>query len=386
MNKDVTNAINIDDLKRLALRRLPRIVYDYIEGGAEDETTVSANREALRAICFVPRILAGGSVNTETELFGRTYSAPLLIAPTGLNGLSWRDGDLALARAAEAAGLGFCLSTASSCALEEITPRVSSRRWFQLYPWGEPSFSRRLIDRAASAGFDGLIVTVDSLVPGKRERDLRNGFAHNIRWSARVLLDGLMHPRWLGAVWLRGGAPRLENLADFLPSNATARQMADFSRMQRNPSFAWRDLAHIREAWKGPLLVKGILSPADAVRAIEQGVDGIVVSNHGGRQLDCALPTAHALADIAGAVGTKTTLLVDGGFERGADIAKALALGAKAVLVGRSALYGLAAGGQRGGERALSILTDELRRTMRLTGCTTVGELATLELRRKAFW
>ena len=247
---------------------------------------------------------------------------------------------------------------------------------FQLYPWGGPDFSAALMAQAARAGCRVIVVTVDSLVPGNRERDRRNRFAHNVTLSPRIVLDGLAHPRWLASVWLAGGGmPRLENIAGFLPPGATAAQMADYSRRQRNPAFDWNDLARIRDAWDGRLVIKGILSPDDARRALALGCDGIVVSNHGGRQLDGALATIDALPAVAEAVAGRAAVLMDGGIRRGADIARALARGADAVMVGRAVLYGLAAGGEAGAAAALAILAEEFARTMRLLGCRDVAAI-----------
>ena len=371
----MTEPLNIDHLRQRARRRLPRVVFDYIEGGAEDEVTLRENRAAFERIALRPRILAGGEIDSSAELFGRRLSVPIVVAPTGLNGLLWEKGDACLARAAAKTGAGFALSTGSNMTLEEIAARADGPNWFQLYPWGGPEFSRALLERAEAAGYGAVVVTVDSLVPGNRERDRRHGFAHHVRLSPRIVLDGLLHPSWLASVWLRGGMPRMENLAAFLPEGATAEDMATFSRAQRNPGFGWEDLERIRGFWKGPLILKGVLTAADTRRAREAGCDGVIVSNHGGRQLDGAVATAHALPEVADAAGEDLTVLLDSGIRRGADIAKALALGADAVMVGRAVLYGLAAGGQEGAQAALRILTDELRRTMRLLGCRSLAEI-----------
>ena len=374
-------AVNIEDLHLIARKRLPRVVYDYLAGGAEDEVTLRANRAAFRRLYFRPRVLKGGEVDTSCTLFGQHYSAPFLIGPVGLNGLFWKDGDLCAARAAAATGIGFTLSSASNHSLEQVAGLVAGPKWFQLYPWGKPEFSARLLQRAAASGYEAIVLTVDSLVPGKRERDLRHGFAHKVDMAPRIILDGLMHPRWLASVWLRRGMPRLENLADFLPSGATANQMADFTRQQRNPRFDWDDVKRIRESWDGPLLLKGVLSVEDALQARAIGLEGVVISNHGGRQLDGAPATLAVLPEIAEALDEEAVVLIDGGIRRGSDVAKALSLGADAVLLGRAALYGLAAGGEAGVAKALAILQDEFARTMRLLGCNSVADLSRACLR-----
>ncbi|MEW5420291.1 alpha-hydroxy acid oxidase [Amorphus sp. 3PC139-8] len=371
----MTQTINIDDWRTLAKRRLPRVVFDYLDGGAEDEVTLRSNRSDFESLSFQPRILTGGAIDTTVDLFGTNLAAPLAIAPTGLNGIFWREGDLCLARAANATGIGFSLSTASNTNLETVAKTLDKPGWFQLYPWGTPDFSAALLKRAEDAGYSAAIVTIDSLVPGNRERDRRNGFSHHINWSPGILLDGLLHPRWLTQVWLKTGMPKLENLAAFLPENATARDMADFSRQKRNPAFDWSDLERIRDVWDKPLIVKGVLSPADVIKAKSIGIDGVVVSNHGGRQLDGAPSAIAALPAVVEAAQGKMTILADGGFRRGTDIVKALALGADAVMAGRAPLYGLAAAGESGARATLEILTDELSRTMRLIGCRNIAEI-----------
>ncbi|AJE47682.1 alpha-hydroxy acid oxidase [Celeribacter indicus] len=363
------NAVNIDDLRRLARRRLPRVVFDYLDGGAEDELTLRANRRAFDDLTLRPRLLGGGRVDLSTEIFGQSYSAPFLIGPTGLSGIYWPEGDLHLAGAAAEAGIGFALSTGSNASMETIARRIDAPRWFQLYPWGGPEFSEALVERAAAAGYSALILTLDSLVGGKRERDLRHGFSHEIRMSAPVVLDGLMHPRWLASVWFGRHRPRFENLIPFLGDAASDRDLAEFTRSQRNPHFSWEDVRRIRGLWPGPLLIKGVMCAEDAIRARAEGADGIVVSNHGGRQLDGAPASLSVLPEIVAALDEGATVLLDGGIRRGSDIVKALALGAQGVLLGRAPLYGLAAGGREGVARALAILADEMQRTMILTGC-----------------
>lgn len=374
------NIVNIDDLRRLARRRLPRVVFDYLDGGAEDEVTLRSNRRAFEAIRLRPRLLGGGIVDLSTELFGQKYSAPFLIGPTGLNGIYWPQGDLHLADAAAEAGIGFALSTGSNASLETIARRIDTPRWFQLYPWGEPEFSAALVERAVAAGYSALVLTLDSLVGGKRERDLRHGFSHEIRMSVPVVLDGLMHPRWLASVWLGRHRPRFENLVPFLGEGASDRDLAEFTRSRRNPRFSWEDVRRIRKSWDGPLLVKGVMCLEDALRARAEGADGIVVSNHGGRQLDGAPATVSVLERIVDGLDEGATVLLDSGIRRGSDVVKALALGAKAVLLGRAPLYGLAAGGRDGVARALSILADEMARTMILVGCDAPRNLGRIHL------
>jgi (S)-mandelate dehydrogenase len=293
-----------------------------------------------------------------------------------MNGIHWVDGDLHLARAAAAAGIGFALSTASNNTIEEVAASGDGFRFFQLYPWGGPEIWGALLDRARDAGYDAAILTVDSLIAGNRERDRRNNFSHEVRYTPGVVLDGVLHPRWLVSTWFKRGAPRAENLAPFLPAGATAAQLADFTRTGRNPTFNWSDVARIREQWQGPLLIKGILRADDAAHAVDLGCDGVIVSNHGGRNFDGAVPTLVALEEIVASIGTRATVLVDGGFRRGTDIVKALALGADGVLLGRATLYGLACGGRAGVDMAIGFLRDEVVRTMEQLGAPDVSDLS----------
>ena len=373
---NIADAVNIDDLAVLAKRRLPKVIFDFMEGGAEDERTLRANRDGFARYRLRPRVLTGkGKCDLAITLFGHQLAAPFMIGPTGLNGIHWPDGDLQLARAASKAGVGFALSTASNNSIEQVAEDSPGTKFFQLYPWGDRKLCGRLAERAAATGYKALIITVDSLVGGKRERDLRNHFSHEVNLTPRVVWDGLTHPRWLASTWLGRGMPRFENVAEFAPAGATAHDLAEFTRSQRNPRLSWDDIAWIRTQWQGPLLVKGILTAEDALRAKEAGVEGVVVSNHGGRALDGAPATIEVLPEIVAAVGGTMRILVDGGFRRGSDIVKALALGAHCVLLGRATLYGLAAGGEPGVTRALTILRDEVERVFALTGCATVSDL-----------
>jgi len=372
----VTDALNIADLALLARRRLPRVIFDFIDGGAEDEVTLRDNRSAFGHLRFRPRVLTGNARrDLSIELFGQKLATPFLIGPTGLNGIHWRDGDLALARAASEAGIGFALSTASNNSLEQVAGCAPGPKFFQLYPWGDRKLSGRLIERAAAAGYKALIVTVDSLVAGRRERDVRNHFAHEVNITPRVVWDGLTHPRWLVSVWLRGGMPRIENIAEFLPPGANAHDLAAFTRSQRNPRLVWEDIEWMRRQWSGPLLVKGVLTAEDTLRAAAAGANGVVVSNHGGRQLDGAPATIEVLPEIVAAANSSMVVLIDGGFYRGSNVVKALALGAKGVLLGRATLYGLAAGGQSGVAKAISILREEMDRVLALTGCASIADI-----------
>lgn len=380
----VRSALTIDDLKAAARRRLPRVLWDYLEGGAEEEHTLRANRLAFDRYAFAPRAATGeGAQDLTIELYGHRLAAPFLVGPTGLNGIFIPDGDLHLAKACDDAGIGMALATASTNSIEDVAA-ASTRgtfRMFQLYPWGGADLHAHLVERAAAAGFHAVIVTVDSLFPGNRLRDRRNGFAHSLRMSPRVVVDGLLHPQWLASTWLPRGMPRLENIAPLLPPGASAYELADFTRRQRNTYYCWDDIARLRRTWNGPLIVKGLLSPADARRARREGLDGIIVSNHGGRALDGAPATLDVLPAMLQAAGDMP-VMIDSGFRRGSDIVKALALGARCVLLGRATLYGLAAGGHAGVARALHILTEETERVLALLGVGSVTALRPEHVRR----
>jgi (S)-mandelate dehydrogenase len=381
---NIDKAINIADLRQAARARLPRIVFEYLEGGAEDEITLARNRAVFEQIAFMPRMASGhAKPDLSVTLFGDRLALPIVVGPTGLNGIFWRGADLALARAAERFGAAFALGTASNESIEAVGSGVGGVKWFQLYPWGDARVWQRLLDRAAAAGFRALVVTVDTLVMGNRERDRRNRFAHDVTLTPGAVLDGLLHPRWLFGVWLRG-VPRFENLLEFVGEGASAHELAAFTRKARHPELSWGDLVTIRRMWKGPFVIKGVLAAEDATRAIGIGADGIVVSNHGGRQLDGATTTLEALPAIVEAAGDRLSVLMDGGVRRGADVVKALCLGAKAVLLGRAPLYGVAAGGEAGAARALQILGEETARVMSLIGCGAVGTLSPRYLSRAA--
>jgi len=374
--RDFRRALTIEDLRVMARRRLPNFTYEYVEGGAEDEVALRRNRDVFERIAWLPRTLAGvGTPDLSTEVLGETCHLPLIIAPTGFNGMLWPQGDLALARAASDAGIPFTLSTVSNYSLARMTTELSERIWFQLYPFKDPAAVDHLVDRAEQAGCRTLVVTTDVPVLGAREWDQRN-YRAPMQLSLRSKLDVLAHPGWLRRVMLPGGAPEFENLKELLPPGAhSALAGVRFMGTQINARLSWDDMARIRARWKGRLVLKGILCVEDARRAVEMGADGIVLSNHGGRQIDSAVSGVELLPAVSAEVGERITVLVDGGFRRGSDVLKALALGADAVMIGRPALYGLAAGGQAGVAHALGLLRAEMERTLALLGCRSLGEL-----------
>ena len=379
----LARARNIADLRELALRRVPGLAFEYVEGGAEDENTLRANRTAFEALRLLPQTLVDTSRrNLSTTVLGAPAAAPLVIAPTGLNNMLHPEGDLALARAAARRGIPFTLSSLSTTRLEEVAKRAGGRLWMQLYVLKERAIARDLMQRAAAAGYEALVFTTDANVFGSREWDQRN-FSSPGKPTLRAALDTLRHPRWLYDMLVRHGIPRFRNVEAFLPpGKASAVGGSTVLPGLFEASITWDDIAWIRHFWRGKLLLKGVLTAADAERARALGCDGIVLSNHGGRQLDYCVTGIDALPEIAAAVGRQMALIVDGGFRRGSDVIKALALGAEAVMLGRATLYGLAAGGEPGVARALEMLCTETDRVLGMLGCNAVSELGAQHLRR----
>lgn len=361
---------DIDALRRRAQRRLPGMIFDYLEGGADDEAGLRRNRAAFDAIQTVPRRLVDVSQRRQqVALMGREQAAPLVVAPTGLNGVLWPDGDVALARAAAACGIPFVLSTASNATIEEVAERAGGELWFQLYVV-QRSLADTLVRRALAAGYTTLVLTVDVAVNGKRKRDLRNGFSMPFRYTPGVIADVLAHPRWLLAT-LAHGMPQMRNVQ----SAAAGDMAAQAALIQRamDASFNWDDLARLRASWPHRLLVKGILSVEDAQRCMACGVDGVVLSNHGGRQLESLAAPVEVLAQVADAVNG--TVLLDSGVRSGLDVIKSVALGADAVLLGRAVLYGLAAAGEQGAVEAIRMIKSDIDRCLALLGCPDIAGL-----------
>src|SRR5215469_4510691 len=374
-SRNVGRALNIADLRAIARRRIPGFVYEYMESGAEDEATLRGNRDAFERLRFVPRTLVDTSArHLRTTILGQPANAPLVIAPTGLNGLLHADGDMILAQAAARLGIPYTLSSVSTTRLEDVAQRAGGRLWMQLYVVRERAVARDIIQRAGAAGYEALVFTTDANVFGNREWDQR-GYRRPGQPTLRAALDTLRHPRWLWEVMLRNGPPRFRNLEAFLPPSLTPMGASTVIPRLFDATICWDDVRWVREHWRGKLLLKGVLSVADAERAAALGVDGIVISNHGGRQLDYCVTAIDVLPEIVAAVGGRLALIADGGFRRGSDIVKALALGAQAVMVARATLYGLIAGGPAGVERALTILTTEIDRVLGQLGCNSVADL-----------
>jgi len=378
------NAINIEDLRQLARRRIARIVFDYIDGGVEDEAGLLRNREAFSRWRLVPHYLQDISRRQQTaSLFGRDYASPFGIAPTGLVAFAHPGADLLLAQAAAEANVPFIMSGAATASIEQVMAVAPRHAWFQLYVSRETAVTEDLIRRAAAAGVETLVLTVDVPVHSKRERDWRNGFVPPVKPSMSCVLDMLCHPRWLAGL-LRHGLPRFENWAPYAGDKASARDIAAYFTSQIPFTQTWFDLERIRRVWAGKLVLKGVLAPTDALRALDCGVDGVIVSNHGGRQLDCAPAPLEMLPAIRAAVAGQMTVMLDGGIRRGSDILKAWALGADFTFVGRPALYGVAADGLPGAQRALQILQQEIDLTLAQLGCADLGML-TGELLREGW-
>jgi isopentenyl diphosphate isomerase/L-lactate dehydrogenase-like FMN-dependent dehydrogenase len=377
MSKDL-RAYNIFDLRERARKRVPKGIFEFVDRGTEDEVSLRNNRTVFERIRFRPRTMVDVSKRSPaTEIFGVKQAMPLVVAPTGTAGLMWYEGELALARAAKAAGIPFTLSTASMTALERVADEVGGELWFQLYLWPERRLSHELVERAKAAAYKALVVTVDGASSGNREYNLRNGFTIPFTYSPRAVFDILRHPHWLATTMMRylltTGIPHYENFPAEARSKLTTGPMGRMSL--RTDSLDWDDLDALRKIWPHKLIVKGMLDPDDAATAVDHGADGIDVSNHGGRNLDGIISPIEVLPEIVDRIGNRATVFVDSGFRRGSDVVKAIALGADAVMIGRSTLYGVAAGGYEGAARALEIFDEEIKRVMALLGCNTLAEL-----------
>ena len=368
-------AINIEDLRRMARARLPRAIFDFFDGGAEDESTLRENRAAFERVRLLPKVLVDvAAVDLSTEVLGKKSNLPLAIAPTGGIGAGRVGADLMLARAAKSYGVPFTLSTPATASIERVADEVGGRLWFQLYVVRNREFREKLVERAKNCGYEALLVTVDLAVSGKRERDPRNGFVTPFKPNWRNSRDIVLRPAWLLDI-ARNGLPDMANFEGYKFSSTKVTDIATAVGREMDASFDWEDLARLRELWPGKLLLKGVERPDDALRAAQMGCDGVVVSNHGGRQLDGAAATVDALPDVVSAAKGKLEILLDGGVRRGVDILKARALGAQAVLTGRATLFGVMAGGEDGAKRALEILSGELERAMKLCGVRSVAEI-----------
>jgi L-lactate dehydrogenase (cytochrome) len=368
------NAMCIEDLRRMALRNVPRVFTEYMEAGSYSEHTRDANVADMKAIKLRQRVLVDVSQrNLKTTVLGEELSLPLALAPTGLAGMQHADGEILACRAAHAAGIQYCQSTMSICSIEDIRAAVDKPWWFQLYVMRDRGFVKALIERAAAAGCTALFLTVDLPVNGQRHVDQKNGLSVPPRLTARTVLDVMRRPTWAWRI-LNGKRKTFANLDGHLPGFGGI-TLAEWTHSQFDPTVTWQDVEWIRSIWPGKLVLKGILDPEDAREAVKTGADGVVVSNHGGRQLDGAPSTISALPKVADAIGGQKEVLIDSGIRTGQDIFRALALGANACMIGRAFLYGLGAAGQAGVARAISILRGELDTTMILAGIDDVKKI-----------
>ena len=372
------HVVNVEDLRRIARTRLPSVVFDYLDGGADDEVTLRANRSAFSSVTFRPRqaVPLPAQCDMSCRVLGLNLSFPALLAPVGYSRLMHPDGEMGASRAAGAAGTAYILSTISGHSLEDVKTATSGPAWYQLYVLGGRKAAEATIERARIAGFSALVVTIDTPVAGMRERDHRNGMTELMCGSLLSKIPFLpqlfSHPEWLIGFLLDGGVPKLPNVV--IPGEGPM-PLIDVAAALARAAVTWEDLQWMREIWPGPIVIKGVLTADDAKKAVDHGAAAVVVSNHGGRQLDCVSATLQALPEIVDAIGSRTEILLDGGIRRGSDIVKAICLGAHAVLIGRAYAYGLAAAGKEGVARALGILRADVERTLRLLGCPSIAAL-----------
>jgi L-lactate dehydrogenase (cytochrome) len=368
----------VRDYRELARRRLPRQLFDYIDGGAYEEVTARANETDLAKVLLRQRVMRDVSVREQaTEVLGQKLSMPVILGPVGLAGMFATRAEVQAARAAEAAGVPFIESTVSICSIEEVAEATSVPPWFQLYVMRDRGYAEKLMARAEAVGAPVLALTIDLAVVGARHRDTRNGMGDSPTRVAQLRrgLDLVSHPGWVRRVPIAGKPLTFGNLAEVVPGARTPEDFKEWVDAQFDPSVTWDDIAWVRENWKGKLVVKGVLDPEDARKAVDAGVDGVVVSNHGGRQLDAVPSTAAALPGVAEAVGDETTVLADGGIRNGLDMVKMLALGAEAVIIGRAWAWAVAAEGQAGVEKMLRVLKSDADVALALTGQNSVAGL-----------
>jgi len=376
VERRLRTAASVADLRAITRRRLPRGCFDFIDGAAEDELSLRRNIAAFQRAEFRPRVLRDvANVDPSTSLLGRDLPLPLVIAPIGFTRVASPGGELDIARAAARHGLPFTLSTLATRSIEEVAACSNGPKWLQVYVWRDRGLVKDMLARADQAGYEAIVITVDTAVLGRRERDTRNGFTMPPQLSLGTLLDGALHPGW---TWdfLRADPITFANVAGSAAPDVTqAVQLADYINSQFDPALSWQDLNWFRAAWNKPIVLKGIQTVEDALLAADAGVDAIVLSNHGGRQLDGAPAILELVRPVADAVGDRTQIICDGGIRRGSDIVKAVALGARACMSGRAMLYGLGAGGERGVDHVISMLDAGVRQTMALTGQRRVTEL-----------
>jgi (S)-mandelate dehydrogenase len=374
--RDFKKALSIAELREVARRRLPAFSFEFLESGGEDELTLAWNRDVFRSFRFVPRTLVNTSMcDIGTSYCGSEYKSPLIVAPSGHNNIMRSNGDIHLARATAAAGIPYTLSTLANTRIEHLAKDHSGKLWMQLYVFKDRALTESIIKRAEDAGYDALVFTVDANVFGWREWDRRR-FRAPGQLSFRDTINALMHPRWLWDVMVPNGVPEMANVVDFFPPNARDTKSATtIVPSLFAPTIDWQTVAELRARWKGPLILKGILSVEDACKAAELGCDAIVLSNHGGRHLDTCISPMEILPEVAERLRGRISIIIDSGFRRGSDVVKAIALGANAVMIGRAALYGLAAGGENGVSHAIQLLNSEITRVLGMIGCSSLSSL-----------
>jgi L-lactate dehydrogenase (cytochrome) len=383
VERRLKSAASVEDLRRIAKRRLPHGVFDYIDGGAEDERSLARNSSAFARFEFQPRILRDvSSLDTSTEIFGRPAAMPLILAPTGFTRIAQSQGELAVARSAARAGVPWSLSTMGTRSIEEVAAVSDGDKWFQIYAWRDRGLIAELVGRARSAGYTAVWLTVDTAMLGRRERDVRRGMTLPPKVGLGTLVDGAIHPGWT-LDFLRNDPITFANVVGLSADDGTtAVNLAEHMARQFDPALSWNDVDWLRSIWDGPIVLKGVQTVADAKQAVAMGVEGIGLSNHGGRQLDDAPAPIDLVEPVRDEIGDAATIICDGGVRRGSDIVKAIALGADAVSMGRPYLYALGAAGERGVDHLLDFMRDGLVRTMALTGCRTLAEIDRSLVRR----
>ena len=378
-------AYNIDDLRKMAKRRLPKVIFDYMDGGADDEATLKGNRSAFDQYSLIGRMLVDVSdLSTGTTVLGDELSSPVILSSTGANRLFHKDGELAAARAAAAAGTVFATASSAMTSLEDVAAAADGPNWFQLYVWRDRGVLHEHMRRCKEAGYRTLILTVDCQTAGNRERDFYNGFSFPLKMTPRRMLDGILHPSWTWD-YLTSPSYSFPNIeGSVIGEDEDMSEVIQWFGQQLDDSFTWDDAEKLIASWDGHMIIKGLASAEDAKIAADIGASAVVVSNHGGRQLDQAPSPVDVLPEVVDAVGDRLEVLVDSGFRRGTDVIKALALGARAVLVGRPYLYGLGAGGEAGVARAIELLQAEIARSMALMGLKSIDDITPACLRKRS--